>query len=74
MQGALFGSAPVDGGLVCAFGEPWMGPHPLCDADTERGCVEFTRLVAAGVYDAQGYTPNERKAQQKRKHAEAVSK
>lgn len=22
----------ADGQLACAFGEPWMGEHPLCDA------------------------------------------
>lgn len=24
--------------LVCAFGEPWLGPHPLCAAETSRVC------------------------------------
>lgn len=27
-----------DGGLACAFGEPWCGPHPLCQAETARIC------------------------------------
>ena len=48
--------------LVCAFGEPWMGPHPLCEAETDRKCARFEAAVLAGTYDAQGYTPNERKA------------
>jgi hypothetical protein len=28
----------VDGQLACAFGEPWMGPHPICAAETARIC------------------------------------
>ena len=68
-QLALFDAAPTLPVLTCAFGEPWMGPHPLCDAETDRACAEFARLVAAGKYDADGYTPNERKAQQKQKAA-----
>ena len=24
--------------LVCSFGEPWLGPHPLCRAETARVC------------------------------------
>ncbi len=46
-------------GLVCALGEPWIGSHPLCDA---RGAVlvaQFTADVAAGRYDANGYTKAE---------------
>lgn len=60
----------VDGALACAFGEPCLGPHPLCEAETARSCAEFDRLVAAGVYDAEGYTPLERAAQSRRLQAE----
>lgn len=28
----------ADGQIACAFGEPWLGPHPLCQADTARIC------------------------------------
>lgn len=60
----------VDGAPACAFGEPVGGPHPLCEAETERACRQFAADVAAGVYDEQGYTPLERAAQQRRLQAE----
>lgn len=47
--------------LTCAFGEPWMGPHPLCEAEVDRACTRFAEAVARGDYDAEGYTPQERK-------------
>ena len=28
----------VTGGLACAFGEPWLGPHPICRAHTAAAC------------------------------------
>lgn len=28
----------ADGTLTCALGEDWIGPHPLCDAETARVC------------------------------------
>ena len=56
--------------LVCANGEPWMGPHPLCEAEAERTCQRFDDAVARGEFDAQGYTPNERIAQRKRLQCE----
>lgn len=56
----------ADGALACAFGEPWMGSHPLCEAETERACRQFDAEVAAGKYDAEGYTPFERAAQRRR--------
>lgn len=62
MQYELF----PDESLVCAFGEPWMGPHPLCEAHTLAACQQFDEAVKAGIYDAQGYTPNERRAQAKK--------
>ena len=57
--------------LTCAFGEPWPGAtfpagHPLCDAATDQACVQFEADVAAGRNDAEGYTPVERRAQQRR--------
>ena len=27
-----------DGRLACAFGEYWLGPHPLCQAEVARIC------------------------------------
>ncbi len=58
---------PLDfAGLTCAFSEPWMGLHPLCDAHGAEMVKQFEAAVLAGTYDADGYTPNERKAQQKR--------
>ena len=59
LQGDLFS----DAGLVCAFGEPWIGPHPLCEAETGRACAAFDAGVQAGRWDAQGYTPAERRQQ-----------
>ncbi len=47
--------------LVCAFDEPWEGPHPLCDSANERSCAEFWAAVARGEFDAEGYTPTERR-------------
>jgi hypothetical protein len=53
-------------GLTCSFNEPWMGDHPLCRAEVEAGCQRFAEAVAAGIFDAQGYRPSERRAQAKR--------
>lgn len=25
-----------DGHLACMFGEPWLGPHPLCEAHARQ--------------------------------------
>ena len=69
-QGKLFDgdSTQFVEGLTCAFGEPWWtGPHPLCQQEADRLCAEFDAGVLAGKWDAQGYTPNERKAQQRKK-------
>lgn len=27
-----------DGRFACAFGEYWLGPHPLCQAEVARVC------------------------------------
>lgn len=54
----------------CAFGEPLDGPHPLCNAETERGIKAFWEAVARGEYDADGYTPAEAKAREKRLQAQ----
>jgi hypothetical protein len=62
----------------CAFNQPtlsgsahapgWTGPHHCfwCWVDVERACAQFAADVKAGKYDAQGYTPAERKAQQRK--------
>lgn len=60
----------IAGALACAFGEPVDGPHPLCEAETARACRRFDEDVAAGIYDAEGYTPPERAAQRRRLQAE----
>lgn len=61
----LPGVAPHDG-QTCHFGEPWMGPHPLCAAAVDRDCARFDEKVAAGIFDAEGYTPKERRAGRRR--------
>lgn len=33
--------------LTCAFGEPWLGPHPLCAAETERVTGQATPVPPA---------------------------
>lgn len=62
----------------CAFGIPtdaghphapgWFGPHHCfwCHVDVELACARFDAAVLAGKYDAQGYTPAERRAQRRR--------
>ena len=57
----------ADTGLTCKFGEPWMELHPLCEAHADDMCQQFAKAVRAGTYDAAGYTPNERRAQAKRR-------
>lgn len=43
-----------------------MGPHPLCEAETDLACERFDQAVLDGEYDANGYTPKERRAQERR--------
>lgn len=54
------------GGSVHAAG--WLGDHhcDACCASTLRACEQFAADVRAGKYDAEGYTPAERKAQRRR--------
>lgn len=53
---------------TCSFGHPFpCGPCDDCLAETERLSQEFEAAVARGEYDAEGYTPNERKAQARRR-------
>ena len=54
-QLSLFDDKPAATGLTCRFGEPWMGPHPLCHAETERLCAEFDAAVARGEYSPTGH-------------------
>ena len=56
----------TEGALACAFGEPFAGPHHLCEAESERLCAIFAADVAAGKYDADGYSRLERAAQRRR--------
>jgi hypothetical protein len=82
---ALFAEAPApltSGALVpfyrlpCAYGETGIGWPYIGQAHCHR-CLwaivalirQFRRDVAAGLYDAEGYTPAERRAQQKRREA-----
>jgi hypothetical protein len=37
-----------------------------CQADGERLIAQYRAAQARGEYDAEGYTPNERKAQRRR--------
>ena len=58
-----------DGALACAFGWPWMGQLfwcPWCEAEADRLDQEFQAAVARGEMDAQGYTPNDRRAQKRK--------
>jgi hypothetical protein len=53
-------------GLTCAFGIPWMpwgdGFHCLwCASEALRLREVFLEGVASGVWDAEGYTPSERR-------------
>lgn len=62
--------------LACTFGVPHLHHHPppvgtglgclLCAAEGDRLEEQFWSEVAAGKYDAQGYTPAERRANVKR--------
>lgn len=59
---------------TCAFGIPWIvhvnGQGCLwCAAESERLSEQFVADVASGKYDAEGWTPKERRAQAKRKQA-----
>jgi len=54
--------------LTCSFGIPWS-QHPgcpWCAAEGARLAALFAEAVARGESDAEGYTPAERRAQQKR--------
>ena len=72
-QQNLFAEAPLaPSGLTCANGTAWASHFngtgcALCAADTERTCAAFDAAVAAGIYDAQGYTPKERRALARRR-------
>lgn len=55
-------------GLTCAYGEPWLGEHPLCDQEVVRACARFDAAVDAGIYDVEGYRPSERAALAKKRH------
>jgi hypothetical protein len=66
--------------MTCAFGTPWAEHAPFapplfacagCRDESSRLSAEFHAAVARGEFDAEGYTPAERKAQQRRK-SEAV--
>lgn len=57
--------------LTCFFGMPWVWHVTRrgclwCLAETERACADFDEAVTRGEYDAHGYTPAERRAQQKK--------
>lgn len=58
----------------CAFGETglgWLGPHHClqCMLEVVRACQAFDAAVARGEFDAEGYTPKERRVQAKRRAA-----
>lgn len=65
-RGLFEDEEPGPVGLPCSFGvhhhsaaEPCAG----CAAEEARLCAEFEANVRAGVYDVEGYTPAERRAQ-----------
>lgn len=63
-------------GLVCSFGVPMAQHHhgdrcPACDAAVADARRQFAAAVARGTFDAAGYTPAERKAQQRRQQEAA---
>lgn len=63
MQMALPLSVP-DPRVTCAFGAIWpCDPCAGCQAESARLSAQFAADVAAGRYDAEGYTPAERRAQ-----------
>jgi hypothetical protein len=45
----------VDGQFACAFSEPWLGPHPLCRAETARVCG--VPIADVPVPDFSAYAP-----------------
>lgn len=57
---------PEPAALTCANGEPWLGPHPLCDAEADLACTQFWLAVSAGTYNGRGYTPAEWRAKVRR--------
>ena len=69
-SGSCSSAKPV--ALVCAFGIDatvwWSGEDHCerCHAQAMAMCAQFDRDVEAGKYDADGFTPNERKAHQRR--------
>jgi hypothetical protein len=87
VQGDLFDApdAVVELAPPCMFGTPtvagtmhapgWTGPHHCehCASEVERGRAEFAAAVARGEFDAQGYTPAERRQLEKRKRKADVS-
>ncbi len=54
------------GEMACANGEPWLGPHPICQQQVEAAYAQFTDDVLTGIFDADGFTPLERAAQLRR--------
>lgn len=38
MRSDKVGTARSGALLTCAYGEPWLGPHPLCQAELARAC------------------------------------
>ena len=62
---------PQKPSLVCAFGTAWAlhfdgSGCSECAAEGERLEAAFAVAVAQGHYDAEGYTPAERRAQRRR--------
>ena len=56
-----------DTALACAYREPWIGPHPLCEVMVAQMCADFDSAVARGDLDAHGYATKDRVAVQRRK-------
>jgi hypothetical protein len=64
---------PCSHGNQSVWGTPfapgWQGPHHCaqCASEVDAACLRFEEGVQMGRWDAAGYTPAERRAQDRRK-------
>lgn len=59
--------------IVCAYGTPWpCGPCRHCEAANDQDVADHARDVFFGLYDAEGFTPNERAAMTRKPADELV--
>ena len=56
----------INPAVTCAFGAPWpCDPCAGCVAEADRLSAQFAADVVAGRFDAEGYTPADRRRQQR---------